>query len=383
MPPEPRQKPKRPAADALERAALGADPAPGESSKWIPGLTAFTPAGEAARHTLDVRFAAVLRRFEDAAPAAKPERAADASVHAVHQLRVATRRAGAALKAFAPVMDKRRRKRAGSLLKSLRGAAAGARDADVHADYFAGWFPVASATERSAIAFVLGALDHERAVARSALAAARADHPEDACLGTFRKALRGIDGSSAPPLARFATGALAAAADAFQAAARADFSDFQRLHDFRIAGKRLRYALEVFAPCLPAERLDPLYDAVQGVQKRLGEVNDADNLLSRVRSLSDRRAGAELPPPPGVAAGLRELAHALERRRERERSAFLRWWRGDGAAAALGPLGAVVAVPGVREPSTNQNGGLSVGRGAVNVRAGDDTPSDAKGAKRA
>lgn len=57
-----------------------------------------------------------------------------------------------------------------------------------------------------------------------------------------------------------------------------DRRDRQSLHDFRIACKRLRYALERF------QGLDPSLEAIavrlEAVQERLGETHDRDVLLA-------------------------------------------------------------------------------------------------------
>src|SRR5205085_1507435 len=45
------------------------------------------------------------------------------------------------------------------------------------------------------------------------------------------------------------------------------------LHNMRIAGKRLRYSLELLQTALPA-RVAPLLDAVQEIQERLGTIHD-------------------------------------------------------------------------------------------------------------
>jgi CHAD domain-containing protein len=48
----------------------------------------------------------------------------------------------------------------------------------------------------------------------------------------------------------------------------------RRLHQLRLASKRVRYTLELFRPCYPAGLEDRL-DALKKLQDRLGEANDA------------------------------------------------------------------------------------------------------------
>src|SRR5205085_11051528 len=93
--------------------------------KWIDGLTADTPLAEAAEHVLSVR----LRAVGEALPKASQE--ADKDPEYVHQLRVATRRADAALNIFEACLPKKVQKAARKRLKRMRQAAGAARDWDV------------------------------------------------------------------------------------------------------------------------------------------------------------------------------------------------------------------------------------------------------------
>lgn len=65
------------------------------------------------------------------------------------------------------------------------------------------------------------------------------------------------------------------------APAALDPSQVEALHDMRIAAKRLRYALEVAAPVLGAERG---IDEAKALQEVLGEVHDCDVMLEVVRT---------------------------------------------------------------------------------------------------
>ena len=82
------------------------------------------------------------------------------------------------------------------------------------------------------------------------------------------------------------------------------------LHDLRIAAKRLRYVLEITAPCFgPYARIaiKPVKD-LQGV---LGDIHDCDVALPDVQALLDER------PPAEARVGLEALAAHLRARRER------------------------------------------------------------------
>ena len=87
-----------------------------------------------------------------------------------------------------------------------------------------------------------------------------------------------------------------------------DTSDIERVHDMRVASRRLRAALEVFAPCFPrTEHRDVLRD-VKRLADALGARRDPDVQLETLEKLRD-----ELAPEdhPGVDL-------LIERARERQ-----------------------------------------------------------------
>ena len=56
----------------------------------------------------------------------------------------------------------------------------------------------------------------------------------------------------------------------------------RELHNLRIAAKRLRYTLELFARVLP-EACSPLLKEVERVQGELGEIHDSDVMIALLR----------------------------------------------------------------------------------------------------
>src|SRR5437763_965344 len=93
--------------------------------KWISGLTPDTPLGEAAREVLAVRLGVVAECLPPAVGGA------DGDPEHVHRLRVATRRAAAALRIFADCLPGKARKATRRRLRAVRRAAGEARDWDV------------------------------------------------------------------------------------------------------------------------------------------------------------------------------------------------------------------------------------------------------------
>jgi CHAD domain-containing protein len=70
--------------------------------------------------------------------------------------------------------------------------------------------------------------------------------------------------------------------------ADADFSDYEALHQLRISGKKLRYTMELLAGAFPSRFTKRLYPKVTALQERLGEINDFATAKARyVRWLDD------------------------------------------------------------------------------------------------
>ena len=93
-------------------------------------------------------------------------------------------------------------------------------------------------------------------------------------------------------------------------------------HDLRIAAKRLRYVLEIFAPCL-GEEAEAARDAAKRLQSVLGDLHDCDLMLAKVEQIGS------------VAAVLRQ-------RRERLFHDFVELWQ---AEASKGTWAALDASP--------------------------------------
>src|SRR5689334_7523064 len=93
--------------------------------KWLTATTPDAPADSVARIALAERLVAV-RHFLDNALGGSDE------AEQIHQLRVWTRRASAALKLFDPALPRSQAKRMKKLLRKLRRTAGDIRDCDIH-----------------------------------------------------------------------------------------------------------------------------------------------------------------------------------------------------------------------------------------------------------
>jgi CHAD domain-containing protein len=81
-------------------------------------------------------------------------------------------------------------------------------------------------------------------------------------------------------------------------------TDIERLHDMRVATRRLRAALEVFEPCFPSRQYKEALAEVKAVADALGERRDAD---VAIRALEGFAAGLASPDRPGVASLVEEI----------------------------------------------------------------------------
>ena len=69
-----------------------------------------------------------------------------------------------------------------------------------------------------------------------------------------------------------------------------DLGDIERVHDMRVATRRLRAALEVFEPCFPSKRHHKALKRVKALSDALGERRDADVEIALLESLTDEAA---------------------------------------------------------------------------------------------
>jgi hypothetical protein len=113
----------------------------------------------------------------------------------------------------------------------------------------------------------------------------------------------------------------------FETAASGDLRDYIRLHQVRIIGKRLRYAMEIFAECFAPPFRQALYPMIEQMQDILGRANDSHVALEHLEPLGEGLRGTRPGDWKRYRLGIETVIHYHERRLPRERRAFLRWWR--------------------------------------------------------
>jgi CHAD domain-containing protein len=253
-------------------------------SKWIDSIPAGGRVSDAARASLEARLATVAYWLPLAA------RQIDDDIEKVHQLRVATRRAIAALTLYRDWLPRGEAAWLTKRLKKIRRAAGAARDLDVLAE----WMRKELDGRAGGL---LARVADERAAAQPKIMAV-ADKSEQE--NRFRRKMYGLLAGVQPRGKRqktqdvsfhnWAESQLGNATENFFAALPNQNSDLSALHQFRICGKQLRYTLELLASAFGPVLRDQLYPVVQKLQEQLGRINDcvaADAQLRRWRRKID------------------------------------------------------------------------------------------------
>lgn len=302
------------------------------NGKWITGLKPSMAPQDAAQRVLEVRLKAVRAHFR---PAVEVR---DADVEHVHQLRVATRRCRAALDIFADVLRSETRDQLRKLLRAIRRAAGPARDADVLLLDLGERLATASPEAAAGMHWAAGQLIAQRSLAQQLLEEAYQELAPS--LERFRietlsgKQLRKSDLGRAT-LKQMARRLLRQHVADLEAAGR-EARTQEQLHEMRIAGKRLRYAMEIFGDCFASAFRRELYPRVEALQEILGTVNDAFNAAKVYLDMegSCRRFFPDMWPR--WREGIRVLAAQQKQRRRQaldQFKQFWRQWRKEGVAA--------------------------------------------------
>ena len=110
-----------------------------------------------------------------------------------------------------------------------------------------------------------------------------------------------------------------------------DTGDIERVHDMRVATRRLRAMLEVFAPCFPAKAHRDVLRDVRDLADALGRRRDLDVQIDLLRSYGEQAASADRRGVESLvehfrevqAAGNADLAQALDEVKRRDLRARL------------------------------------------------------------
>jgi CHAD domain-containing protein len=305
--------------------------------KWIEDLAPDMLVSDAARHVLALRLEAVQLAIAQVLE--------DDDIESVHQLRVATRRGNAVLRIFAACLPSKALKNVRKHLRRVRRSAGEARDWDVLMLDMKEWSNRGRSREQAGMDFLLG-----YAVARRV----DAQHDMEASLPAETEAIQGLLpmllASVAQPegietLLDLARPTLTELLKKLEAAVSGDLEDYRHLHEVRIAGKRLRYAMEVFAPCFGPTFRYEVYPDVEEVQEILGRANDSAVALERLLNLGHEARNRAFGDWKRLRAAIEGLRRYHQRRLPRERKRFQDWWRRWHASGGKDSLLELLGVP--------------------------------------
>lgn len=294
------------------------------SSKWLVVDRGDTPVARVATRTLRKRLHAVWVILPLACePAGDPEK--------VHQLRVATRRALAAIEAFDRLMPRKRRQWFAKWLRRLRRAAGEARDLDVLTDRLmieretrqqeVRAAPTRSANARAARSRLVAMLSRQRAVSRQPIRDVYEQLIEAEWPRRVERLLEGVAARSASqPFTEYARRRFQPIVDRFFTAADRKMRSAEELHAFRIEGKKVRYVLEIFGGVFSPVVRGQCADALEQLQETLGEFTDHSAAADRFKRWSrDASVAAHRD-------ALGRLRRDEQDRADAAQKVFSKWW---------------------------------------------------------
>lgn len=304
------------------------------SNKWIEGIGPDGSAARAARVTLQRRLRAVRQLLQSAA------RRSEETPEYVHQLRVSTRRAMAAMQGYAELLPKRKAAKMEKRLRQIRKHAGDAREYDVllqrllereDADRMA---PLAErivalrVAAQGPIVCVERKLRERHFGKKIKRLVHKIRAPHDRREMTFRDWARvGVSRN----------------VEAFFTAADGDLNDIHALHAMRIEGKLLRYALEYSADAFGPELRSEIYPEIERLQSLLGRVNDHASALVHYETWKPQWT------EPDESALLEELITAETAALREARQEFFRWWTPQRAAELKRRFAEILGQPGHEE----------------------------------
>ena len=285
-------------------------------NKWIDGVAPDQAVSEVATVALKGRLKTV-RHFSQLVTE-KPKE----DIEFVHQLRVATRRASAALDLFSDLYPKSEKRWLRKELKRIRSAAGRARDLDVLGYRMA---ELAKTKENRRLRPVVKRIVHCRQSIQSSLVKSVRSATGKKFKRRCRKLVEGVrqQHEGARTFETSARMRIRPIIEDFFRSAEGDFSDSTALHQFRISGKKLRYCMELLAAAFDSSFRDELYPTLESIQDELGLIQDHVSAISLLRGwISDN----SISDNDDAACRLKSLISKEEENYAIESQAFRAKW---------------------------------------------------------
>jgi CHAD domain-containing protein len=280
-------------------------------SKWVEA-SPDEAVVEVAVRSLQSRMDPVLQFLPLAAK--RPEE----DVEYVHRVRVWSRRAVAALDLYRDLLPKRRQKWMKQQLNRIRRSANDARDDDVFTLRLE-----ALQGERGTDPLLEKVREHRRQ-SQHAIVEVYEDLAERDLLSRrvaklLKKVRLRADGQPVQ-FRKWARRRLRIEVDVFFLAASGDLHDVRVLHQFRIAGKRLRYAAELLAAAFPESFRTETYPAIEELQSCLGQINDHATAEERLKCWLEQADSAD------EKGCLRDMLAQEQGSLRKSHTEFFDWW---------------------------------------------------------
>ncbi|HXQ96461.1 MAG TPA: CHAD domain-containing protein, partial [Candidatus Acidoferrales bacterium] len=334
-----RAEPAQP-AEAAQPGPLAPPAPPALIVGKSPGVSAEDTFAEAGRKVIRFHLARMLATEEGAR--------SGEHVEDLHKMRVATRRMRAAWRVFGDGFRARRVRRSVGSLRALAAHLGAVRDLDVLMDGLEAHGATQDAAARMALSPLEDAWRSERATARAALlryldSTGYLRFVEEQLTFVESPGQDAVVGGPTDPrrVRETAPSRLWAAYEtvrAYDGVLR--WADLTTLHQLRIAGKRLRYAIEFVREPMGPDAVT-LVERVTALQDQLGMLHDADVAAGLARAFLVEHA-ATLPPASASAIG--GYLAAKERDMTRLRRAIGPAWRRVTSIEFRRALGRAVAI---------------------------------------
>ncbi|HEX8890896.1 MAG TPA: CHAD domain-containing protein [Pyrinomonadaceae bacterium] len=273
-------------------------------AKEIAGLDCAMRAGDGIKLILRSRFEEMCSFSAAALDWSETE--------GVHDMRVASRRLRSVVKDFLPYLRRRKLRQAREDLRSVAQALGAVRDQDVALIALEKLAEDAPPELSTGVKQFANSRQHKRGGARSQLGEALSEDALKKLQQDFHDALeeslkgsRGANGDEQAitddaELHEIAREILDERLRDLDEMSTSLFQPFEteHLHEMRIAAKRLRYAMELFTPCL-GEALKPFCKEIARMQDSLGELHDCDvwivEIGAALRKASDEKVAVKSP----------------------------------------------------------------------------------------
>jgi CHAD domain-containing protein len=201
----------------------------------------------------------------------------DADEEAIHDFRVEIRKLRTLLKAARPLYGRFHADAVRAGFTEMHRATSTLRDEEVFLELLSTLDVTGEAFDQ----FVAKRRTRERSIRRRVIALVRSAKMKRARALLFALSTLPVNPKRERDLKKFAHKTVSRAHAAVHALRNTQTTDGEGLHDLRIAWKELRYACELLADALPPD-VTALAEPAAKMQKRLGEIHDADAALAAV-----------------------------------------------------------------------------------------------------